>query len=44
MVAKGDMGHKEALDEMQVSWKNPAGGMDWYTKTKSDFDKLPADK
>lgn len=43
MVAKGDEMHKSALKMMEDRWKNPAAGMEWYTKTKNDFAALPED-
>jgi hypothetical protein len=43
VVAQGDEEHKSALEAMEARWKDPAGGMEWYTKTKNDFDALPED-
>jgi hypothetical protein len=43
MEAKGDTAHKAAFDMMTEMRKNPASGMDWYNKTKSDFAALPED-
>ena len=44
MTAKGDAAHNGPMDKMAESWKNPASGMEWYTKTKNDFAALPEDK
>ena len=41
MVAKGDMTHESALNEMKGRWKNPIKGMGWYRKTKRDFAGSP---
>lgn len=41
MVAGGDEAHKLALAAMEERWKNPAAGMEWYNKMKSDFAALP---
>ena len=43
MVAKGDESHKAAAQMMADMRKNPASGMEWYTKTQSDFAALPED-
>jgi hypothetical protein len=42
-VAGGDDSHKQALEDMQARWKDPAGGMGWYNQTKADFAALPED-
>lgn len=42
-VASGDDSHKPELEAMQARWKNPAGSMDWYNKTKANFEALPED-
>lgn len=41
MVAGGDESHKPAMDMMENMHKNPASGMEWYTKTQNDFAALP---
>lgn len=41
MVAKGDEAHKPAAQMMADMRQNPAGGMEWYTKTQNDFAALP---
>jgi len=43
IVASGDKAHEDALKAMKGRWKNPIGGMGWYTKTKKDFAALPED-
>ncbi|CAN5231853.1 hypothetical protein BH09PAT2_BH09PAT2_07690 [soil metagenome] len=43
MVANGDEAHKMALNMMDEMRKNPQSGMEWYTKTQSDFAALPED-
>jgi len=43
MVAAGDDSHKAAAQMMADMRKNPASGMEWYTKTQSDFAALPED-
>ena len=40
-MAGKDDGHAKAKAMMDERWKNPAGGMEWYNKTKNDFDALP---
>jgi hypothetical protein len=42
-VAGGDDSHKQALEDMQARWKDPAAGMGWYNQTKADFAALPED-
>ena len=42
-LKNSDEAHKEASEVMQARWKDPASGMAWYTKTKSDFEALPED-
>ncbi|MDQ6693497.1 MAG: hypothetical protein M3014_03625 [Chloroflexota bacterium] len=44
MVANGDEAHNDAVKMMEDMWKDPASGMEWYTKTQNDFAALPDDK
>lgn len=41
VVANGDQAHKGPLQMMDDMRKNPASGMEWYTKMQSDFAALP---
>ena len=38
--AKGDEAHKKVKIMMDAMKKNPASGMDWYTKFQKDFSAL----
>ena len=41
VVARGDVAHKTALEEMKGRWKHPISGMRWYKKVKRDCAALP---
>jgi hypothetical protein len=44
MFQKGDVGHKQKMNEMMELMKDPAAMNNWFEDKKKEFDALPEDK
>ncbi len=41
-VARGEVSHEQALQDMKGRWRRPISGMKWYRQVQRDFASAPS--